>query len=829
MIEIKHDGKFDLATGRSRRETSWKNKEWLWSDFLEKISKTHYTAETQAEYLAATKTRQDEIKDIGGFCGGYLLKGKRQANSILHRQLITLDLDFSTLDFWEDFIMLYGCAAALYSTHKHSSESPRFRLLILADRPMAPDEYQAASRKLAGNVGIENFDPTTFQPERLMYWPSTSKDAEFIFEYQDGVALNVDEILDSYRNWRDTSAWPVSVKVDKIIRNAMSKQGDPLEKKGVIGAFCRTYSIQEVIENYLSDVYESCDKSENRYTYKEGSTSGGVVVYEDKFAYSHHGTDPSSNILCNAFDLVRIHKFGLKDEDVNEKTPINKMPSYTAMLELATSDKKVKSVLISEKLNSAKSDFAEIEGLDDEEAAKIDDSWQENLDVDRKGNVYPTTSNILKIFENDPAFKNKIGYDDFEKCDVALFDLPWRKIANSGRRLIDSDDSNIRLYLESVYGISNVNKTRDAMNVLATRKAFHPVRDYLNSLKWDGIKRVDSLLIDYQGADNSEYTRTVTRKILTAAVARVFRPGIKFDHVLVLVGEQGMKKSTLISKLGMQWFSDSFNTIEGKESFEQLQGVWIIEIGELAALAKSDVEKIKHFITKPEDRYRVAFGRRVERFPRQCVFFGTTNKKLFLKDSSGDRRYWPALVNLTKPEKDVFIDLTQDEIDQIWAESVVNYKAGESLYLNDAMTKIATAIQKSHTEEHPWTGKIEKYLDTKTPTNWGKMNIHQRRNYINEPDELLARNVKIRTRVCLSELWDECVGKSPNVIIDTASANVIRNIMQNMNGWVDHSKPVNFGIHGTQRKSYYRIDIETEKEVTEREKEVTKPLEKVTN
>ncbi len=299
----------------------------LWSDFVKKISTTHRTAETHTEYLTAKKVRQDEIKDIGGFVGGYISGGRRKAGSILHRQLVTLDIDFGKSDIWDDFKMLYSNAAAIYSTHKHSPEAPRYRLIIPLNREVAVDEYMAISRRIAGSLGIENFDHTTFQPSRLMYWPSTSKDGEYFFDHQDEQWLDVDETLASYRDWTDTSEWPVSIREGTIVNKAIQKQGDPLEKTGIIGAFCRTYDIHEAIDTFLSDVYDPCD-IEDRYSYKEGSTAAGLVVYEDKYTYSHHGTDPTSGKLCNAFDLVRIHKFGLRDEDVQEGTPGNRLPSY---------------------------------------------------------------------------------------------------------------------------------------------------------------------------------------------------------------------------------------------------------------------------------------------------------------------------------------------------------------------------------------------------------------------------------------------------------------------------------------------------------------------
>ena len=229
-MQLHYDGSLDIAVGKSRKETNWRNKEMLWSDLLDKLSITHRTTETYAEYLAAKKPRQDEIKDIGGFVGGSLSGGRRKSGAVTTRQLLTLDMDFCKSNPWDDFTLLYHNAACVYSTHKHSPDAPRLRLVIPLSRPVFADEYEAIGRRIAGMVDIELFDPTTFQPERLMYWPSTAKDAEFFFEYQDGPWLDADAVLGEYADWHDTSLWPVSSKVDKLMQRSIQKQGDPLEK-----------------------------------------------------------------------------------------------------------------------------------------------------------------------------------------------------------------------------------------------------------------------------------------------------------------------------------------------------------------------------------------------------------------------------------------------------------------------------------------------------------------------------------------------------------------------------------------------------------------------
>ena len=343
-MEIQRDAVFYIATGKCRQEAHWKNEEWSWGKFVERVSGTHRTAERLAEYMSATKTRQDEIKDIGGFVGGYLRGGKRRKENVVSRRLLTLDIDFASADCWDIFCVMYDCASLVYSTHKHTPEKPRLRLVILLDRDVTPEEYEAIGRRVAQSMGIEMFDDTTYQAERLMYWPSTAADGEFFFRFQDGPALSADNVLATYWNWRDTSEWPMSDRVNRDIVQRIKKQADPLEKAGIVGVFCRTYNIHEAIAEFLPDVYEACGM-ENRYTYVLGSTSAGLVVYDDLFTFSHHSTDPTSGQLCNAFDLVRIHKFGELDVNVDKKTNITKYPSYLAMEELAANDRNVASAM----------------------------------------------------------------------------------------------------------------------------------------------------------------------------------------------------------------------------------------------------------------------------------------------------------------------------------------------------------------------------------------------------------------------------------------------------------------------------------------------------
>jgi putative DNA primase/helicase len=781
-----------IAVGSSRQSLKWKNTEIAYCDLIEKLKVTTRTRETFQEYKKMPKMSRDEIKDVGGFVGGALKQGRRKAENLANRSLITLDLDsvnISTEELWDNIVMLNDFEIVMYSTHSHQPSSPRLRLIIPLDRNVLPDEYQAISRKIADDIGIDMFDDTTYEPIRLMYWPSTSADGEFIFKRQEGPWLDPDSILDSYLDWRDSSFWPVSSRQGIRIQSEIKKQEDPLTKKGIIGAFCRSYTIHEAIETFLSDVYIS-SKAADRYTYAEGSTEGGLVVYEDKFAYSHHGTDPISGMLCNAFDLVRIHKYRHLDENAGQDTPPNKMPSYLKMLDTASENDRVKEELGREKMQ---------EVLDDFEFDEVDTAWLKKLDYDRKGVLKNTIDNAVIILENDPRVAGKMIYNEFSNRAIITGKLPWTDHVN--RDWVDDDDAGIRYFLEHKYGLSGAGKIADAVSVIFQRHRIHPVREYLNNLTWDEVERLETLLIDYLGAEDSYYTRAVTRTHLVAGVARIMRPGIKYDTMLVLTGPQGIGKSTLIRYLGRDWFSDSLSTVSGKEAYEQLQGVWLIEMGELTATKKAEIEATKLFLSKSEDVYRAAYGRRTNRYKRQCIFFGTSNDREFLRDKTGDRRSWPVDCYVRLPMKDVFDDLP-GEVDQIWAEAVRLYKQGHPLILDDIAAKDALEQQRAHAEDSPKTGLIVEYLDRLYPNNWEDMDLYERRAWLSGNDDFdtIAEEAGLRKdKTCVMEIWCELFKGEPKQLTPLLSRE-INDILRGLEGWEKVNTHLRFGkIYGKQR------------------------------
>lgn len=792
--------KYKIAIASKRYDAAYKNQEMDWQTFLSKISQPVITKETQAEYSQLPKKKQDAIKDVGGFVAGYLRDGKRSNLNVHSRSMITLDIDFGSADFIDRAREKLPCTWALYSTHKHRPEKPKYRLIIPLSRDVSPEEYEPLARKIAEPFGMNLFDDTTYQPARLMYWPSCSIDGEYVFEEQEGPALDPDAVLSEYVDWSDATAWPVSDRVPAARSRAMKKQGDPLEKTGIIGAYCRAhFPIQDLIESELSEIY--APGAAGRYTYVAGHTSNGVVIYDDRFAYSNHGTDPASQQLCNAFDLMRIHKFQDLDEDAEPGTPVVKLPSYQAMMAEATKDRATKVELNRAQQEALQSEFADLTQSADKppkaqqralkeaqegDSESEDWTWTADLEVNKKGLNEQTIANVVLILQKDQRLKGIGGYDEFHDQCYKSGSLPWWEYQPGRTSWSDADDAGLRYYMEKYYQISNIQKIRDGLSIVLQERKYHPVRDWLNCLpEWDGVRRVDTLMIDYHGVNDTEYARVVTRKAIVALVKRVFEPGCKFDNVLTLVGpKQGTGKSTTFRILGGEWFNDTFSTVTGKEAYEALAGSWVIEMAEMSATRKADIEAQKQFISKSSDRYRKAYARNVTDNPRQCVFFGTTNDTEFLRDYSGNRRYWPLLVGEQPVTKSVWTDL-EKERDQIFAEALELYRAGEDIeYLGRELEESAREAQ----EEFRFKGSKEEiiagYLERKITEDWYTRDIGSRAEFIEDGEEGTVE----RTRVCAEEIWCEALGGRRNMM-PNADMREIHLILSNL-GWVRNKSKI---------------------------------------
>lgn len=791
---LQNDRQLIISTAGSRKATVWQKQYIYWSEFVEKLRTPVRSTETLEEYLKLPKSKQDDLKDVGGFVAGELKNGRRKATSVVSRDVVTLDLDNIPSGETNNILCRInglGCGYAVYSTRKHEEIKPRLRVLLPLDRRVTADEYEPIARKLAAIIGIELCDATTFEPSRLMYFPSCCADSRYVFEYQDSGFVSADGILKMYTDWKNYIEWPQVPSAQQTHQRSIAKQQDPLTKPGIVGAFCKTYDIYGVMEKYLPGEYEACADAPDRFTYIGGSTVGGAVIYENgKFMYSHHATDPGSGKLLNAFDFLRVHKFSELDDDAKPDTPVNKLPSYVEASKLAVADELVSSILSKERYGKAIEAFNEL-------PQELDTDWLSSLGKSMQtGEIQKTIDNILIILCNDSMIKDKIAFDEFSNRGVVLGPLPWNQ-KNETRRWSDVDDAGAKWYLEKIYGITGESKIFAGLALCAARNTINPVQDYINSLKWDGIKRLDTLFIDYLGAKDTKYVRAATRKSIVAMIARAMVPGTKFDTMPILSGPQGLGKSTLLRILGRKWYSDSLQSFEGKEAAEMIQGILLNELGELNGLSRSETNAVKQFLSKVEDIYREPFGRRTNNYPRRCVFFGTTNDAEFLKDRTGNRRFWPIDVGINTPTKSVFKDL-EKEVDQVLAEATIYWQLGEPLFLSGEVEEEAKVEQEAHRESNAKEGLIREFLERPIPLGWEKRTLIQRNMYwsgdfARDSEETIARD-----RVCALEIWCECFNGDIKHM-KRSDALEINSILGSLEGWKRHNSTMRFGYCGAQR------------------------------
>lgn len=821
------DRQITISVGASRRDTQWKQQLLSVSELYQRLQQPMRTNESFAAYCAMSKAQQSDLKDVGGFVGGALIGGRRKASAVQFRDVVTLDFD--NIPGWKTDDIIAACdkmmvSYCVYSTRKHCANKPRLRVVIPLDRSVSPDEYEPIARRLASYIGIQYADPTTFQPERLMYWPSCSADAEYV--YHTGLATSplasADMVLGTYADWKAISSWPQVPGAAPNLQVLATKQGDPESKKGIVGAFCRTYDIYSAMSAFLPGIYDPVDGDGVRFTYTGGSTAGGAVVYDNgKFLYSHHATDPCSSKLVNAFDLVRLHKFGDQDDNAAEDTPVNRLPSYTAMTQLAHADKAVADRLAVEAYDAAARDFVTVqppEGIvvnlpaqgtlgpaqpTDAELEAADKTWLTKLARKDSGIVKSTIDNVLIILENDIRFKGRFALNSFSGRGEVLAALPWN--ADRKRRMWSDTDSNGMYWtLEKLYQITGRAAIDAALDIHAATHAFNEVQQYLDPLEWDGVPRLDTLLVDYLGAEDSPYTAAVTRKMFTAAVARCYEPGTKFDNMLILCGAQGLGKSTLLDKMSHGWFNDSIRTFEGKDASELLPGVWLVEVAELDAFRLSDVSRVKQFLSLRADRYRAAYGRNVQELPRRCVFFGTCNETTFLRDTTGNRRFWPVNVGCHDTDKKVWSDLTDDVIAQVWAEAKMRWKCGESLYLSGEIEFTARAVQEAHRETSPKEGLIRDFLAKEVPDDWAKRDLSRRRDFWAGGDRGSYTMIK-RDRICALEVWCELFNGAAKDI-KPGDVREINAVLSNLPEWQKNPRTQRFGPYGVQR-GFNALDV----------------------
>ena len=350
-----------------------------------------------------------------------------------------------------------------------------------------------------------------------------------------------------------------------------------------------------------------------------------------------------------------------------------------------------------------------------DEATQIE--REPNFSYNDNGKIKQTIENMCEAIEYDPELYGKIKYNALSYSPFVYGELPWEQ-KDTYREWNNSDDSNLKCYIEKKYGLRSMEKIMEALTIVVNRNPFHPVIEYLESIKWDGKKHIENLLPDYLGVEKNEYSIECMKLFMLGAINRAYHPGCKFDYMPVLVGEQGVGKSTFFKVLAGNdnWYNDNFNTVEGDKAAEKLRGMWMVELAELLATKKAkEVESIKAFLTSTVDTYRPPYGRRTEQRPRVCVFAGTTNNHHFLTDRTGNRRYLPLIVCKEKVKKSLFEKETIEEFRQAWGEAVYLFKTeNPKLILPERLQKIALEMQNAFLEEDVRIGIMQEWLDNTT-------------------------------------------------------------------------------------------------------------------
>ncbi len=401
------------------------------------------------------------------------------------------------------------------------------------------------------------------------------------------------------------------------------------------------------------------------------------------------------------------------------------------------------------------------------------------LALNDKGAVKQLLSNLENIILFEPIGKS-LAFNEFTQ-----------EVFFQGEPLTDANISEIRMLVDRKYKVKfTKDDTLAVIDLVSRKKSFHPIKQMIHAKPWDGVQRVETVFIDYLGVDDNSYTRAVSRKWLSGAVARIYEPGIKFEMIPIIAGKQGLGKSTLFQRLGGEFFTDSLRSLGNtKDDYQLLIGAFIIELGELSSMSTTETDQIKSFVSATSDKIRLPYARTTQTYKRTCVFAGTTNTSQYLNDLTGNRRFLPMPVN-HKPKEDVF-QLNDDVIQQVWAEAYQIYKSGEKLFLDDMLDNaIADEYREEATERGLFFSEIEEFLDMPVPCGWDNMTLFNKRSYYNlyKLDGNTDKNPKKMDKTSSKEIAQVVFRAEGSDRSSQPQMKKITLFMDNMDGW--KKKPV---------------------------------------
>lgn len=698
-----------------------------WPALVRQLSTYIPSPETLKAFNALDKDAQLHLKDRGWWNGCTYTGSRRSADAIRSLDVLTFDLDHGTPGT-PDILRarlepLCGgrFASFMGSTRKHTPGQPRLRLVIPLARSVTVDESEYLKRSIANELGMALFDPVTFRANQIMFWPSNCSDGEIITELFDCANwLDPDTTLPP--DWaNDRDIWPLHPNENPSATAARSgKRSDPRQRDDLIGLFCRTYTIGETIHEFLAEIYRSGSQS-GRWTHASATTGNGAVEYENGlFFYSHHQTDPVNGLLCNAWDLVRIHRFGALDDRAKPGGDTSKLPSSAAMRDFVSGLDSIQTGL-------EKDAMAAFEPIADPVSSQSLSDLFGALEKNNRGKVCASYDNLLMIACRHPLFGRNLAFNHNIGAPVWLSPMPWHdKLqresitdTTEGLRYRDNDDMEIRdFWVRQFRGMElpSLPAIRDVCSMAALRHGFHPIRDAFSTLPtWDGIPRLDTVLSRFLGCADTTYTRAISRKFFCAVVARALHPGIKFDSMLVMIGPQGQGKSTFCETIAgnPSWYRESLPPISRMaDVVSAIKSKLICEWSEMSGMASTEIEGIKAFLSSRHDEARLSYERHTLSYPRQAVLIGTSNDETPLRDRTGGRRFWPVHVSAG------FIDCAGFALERsaVMSEAAAALAAGETLYLAGDAATDALAAQEEAREVDPGEETINAWLDGSVPS-----------------------------------------------------------------------------------------------------------------
>lgn len=711
-------------------------------------------------------------KDCGAYMAGKATSANRKDSRVEYRSMVTLDADKAEPEL-PARVKGLGLTALVHSTYSHTTDKPRYRVIIpLLGPGLTEEEYPRVARGLMEALGKEQFDSCSTTPKQLMFWPSASSPDQYEVHSYEGEPATAQGLLQRFGGF---SAPPEHKRGPK--RN-------PYEIPGVVGVFNRLYDMARAVEEFNLP-YEQV--GENRWHYIPAKSEGGVCVYPNGYVYSNHASDPAGGRALCMFDLVALHMFGDLDEEAG--TPLNTPPMDRPSV------------------RKAMEEFTELPDVK-RKMMDVDDTldWVSKLHIHPKtGKTLDEVHNWDLLREHDSVLSG-LAYNTMDLATVTRRDFPWRKVTpGKDDQLTNADRAQISSHIQRTYNMRRPSNdlVNSQIDMVAQDHAFHPVEEYLEGLQWDGESRIETWL----PGEADTYKRSVARLVAVQAVARALDPGVKVDNCLILAGGEGLGKSWLIGRMARGWDCtlSSIDPSRVRDTIMTMARSWIAVADEGHSLKKTDADNMKNFITRTKDEARLPYAREVVVLPRRQVIWGTTNSATFLQAQEGNRRF--LIVNVT--EKLDFGKYSWEYVDQVWAEAVHVWKESRAKYgvdgnpalrLNDEEESVAKGVREEATEEEPLVGLLQAYLETPVPEGWELMPVDDRITWLRNAEQGLVTPGTHRIKqVCSLEIWQIALGNRTGKLSRRDSLE-IGEALRKVPGWESSgAKRCRFAFFGQQR------------------------------